>query len=485
MGLRQQEDPAERRRSRRGREGTVGEHRPSDRDTVNPSFAAFAEEVVDPAYPHHMGKDTVARQKAAGTEGRFGELGRPEPVKDMDVDEFDYDPSGPVVHDFPANLLTVAEHAIEKANRRAERAGITERFEYDVERYERTYTKDGIERVEERVKLALVTPALRHDDWEFIAKVKWDPEAGPTVHTADGAALRERPDLQRCDICHSDRPRNDTFVIERDGEQLQVGGDCVKRFFGIRPQGLWMLGYDLEAHMPDDEGGYSRGADRTQREQTMALTVAVVEELGWLPRSRAGYAGKEATADIVHALLYSPRDFEKTAEKRALKGRIFARMEDAEDKAEKVIEFVTDPDNNDGSEYFENLAAVVNAPSVSSRNLGIFASAVSAYDRTQTRKAEVAAKAHSEFIGVEGKKVADVPVKVTNVRYLDGDYGIRTLVEMTDPKGNVVKWFASGRKEFETGQSFTLAATVKKHEEYQSVKQTVVTRAKLAPVDAP
>lgn len=428
-----------------------------------------------------MSEESVARQKAAGKEGKFGELDRTSLDKDTLDDEHDYDPEGPVVHDFPANLLSVAEHAIEKANRRAERAGISERFAYDVERYEHRYVEEGIERVEERVKLTLVTPALRHDDWEFIAKVKWDPEAGPTVHTADGARLRERPDLQRCDICHSDRPRNDTFVIERDGEQLQVGGDCVKRFFGIRPQGLWMLGYDLEAHMPDDEGGYSRGADRTDREQTMALTVAVVEELGWLPRSRAGQAGKEPTADVVQALLYYPRDFEKTAEGRALKDRIFARMEDCEDKAEKIIEYVTDPDNNDGSEYFENLAAVVAAPSVSSKNLGIFASAVAAYDRAQSRKAEAAAKAHSEFIGTEGQKVADVPVTVTNIRYLDGDYGVRTLVEMADKDGNVVKWFASGRKEFEKGQSFTLAATVKKHEEYQSVKQTVVTRAKLAP----
>lgn len=431
-----------------------------------------------------MSEQTVKRQKAAGEKGKFGELGRDTPT-DLTLppqDEYEYDDTYLRVHEFPASMLTVAEAAIEKANHRAERAGITERFTYEIERFERkSKTEAGLTKIEERVRLTLNRPSLAHDDWQFVGKVSWDPEAGAIVHTADGVTLHERPSRATCDVCGQSRTRNDTFIIERDGEQMQVGGDCVKRFFGIRPAGLWMLDFDLEIPSEHDPSSAPRDAYRTDRIETMAVAVAAVNAAGWVSRANAS-PSNPATAELVAETLFGRHpetDAAKERKRKALAAEITGGIEEAKATAAKVIEFVTDPANNDGSEYFENLAAVVGAESVSRKNLGIFVSAVSAYQRAEAKKIAAAAHASSKHIGKPGEKIADHKVKVTSVRPLANAYGITTLVEMIDEDGNVLKWFASGDKPFKAGDSYTLAATIKDHDSYDGVNQTLVTRAKL------
>ena len=428
----------------------------------------------------------MAKQKQTGEDGKFGFLVRDEPAN-VTLEVYDVDaPTGTdeflgMVHEFPADMLPVAEAAIAKANRRAEKVGLTERFTYTVETFERTGTTDsGFTKVEERARLTLNRPRLGHEDWEFIAKVSHDNEAGVIVHTADGAVLRERPDTQRCDVCGKDRRRNDTYIIEREGEQLQVGGDCVDRFFGVRPSGLWMLDFDLDMKDTHDGEVASRGVDRTEAVETMAVALAAVEDRGWCSRAHARDTGKDATADVVDDVMLGNgvlglRDDPKV---KAQKARIGARARDLQDKAREVIEFVNGMDD-DGSEYVQNLKAVVGSPSVSRKNVGIFVSAVAAYERAQGKARERQVLAASKHVGAVGEKLDDVPVTVLATRVMDGTYGPTTLVRMRDGDGNVFTWFASGSKDFAAGGQFRMKATVKKHETYEGVDQTVVTRAKL------
>lgn len=68
---------------------------------------------------------------------------------------------------------------------------------------------------------------------------------------------------------------------------------------------------------------------------------------------------------------------------------------------------------------------------------------------------------------------------MVSTRVLSGDYGPTTLVSMIDDNGNVMKWFASGSKDFKAGQKYRLKGTIKGHDNYQGVDQTILTRAKL------
>lgn len=80
-------------------------------------------------------------------------------------------------------------------------------------------------------------------------------------------------------------------------------------------------------------------------------------------------------------------------------------------------------------------------------------------------------KSHSEYQGHIGDRLCGLKLKVT--KFWDGgDYCAHTMEDMN---GNVYTWVTSSRA-IEVGKSVYMDATVKKHEEYNGVKQTRLTR---------
>jgi uncharacterized OB-fold protein len=59
------------------------------------------------------------------------------------------------------------------------------------------------------------------------------------------------------------------------------------------------------------------------------------------------------------------------------------------------------------------------------------------------------------------------------------------MIEFCDNSGNVLVWFTSSAPEVEIGDRVRLTGTVKRHGEYQGVRQTVMTRCKVAPSGPP
>lgn len=65
-------------------------------------------------------------------------------------------------------------------------------------------------------------------------------------------------------------------------------------------------------------------------------------------------------------------------------------------------------------------------------------------------------------------------------RFLEGRFGVTTLCRFADGAGNRLVWFATGHCSFVQGGTYALDATVKAHEEYEGVRQTVLTRVAVA-----
>jgi len=126
---------------------------------------------------------------------------------------------------------------------------------------------------------------------------------------------------------------------------------------------------------------------------------------------------------------------------------------------------------------------------VGRQHAAIAISAIGVWRRGQERAAEKATITKGFAAPVEAK-IKGIPATVTKVSYVDNPYdyngGVNTLVIFQTPDGHQVKWFASGRKELEVGQVGTFTGgSVKAHEEYRGVDQTVVTRVKFEAAAAP
>ena len=95
--------------------------------------------------------------------------------------------------------------------------------------------------------------------------------------------------------------------------------------------------------------------------------------------------------------------------------------------------------------------------------------------------AAVQPESTSEWIGEVGEKIKDLKVQLTRKYSFETRYGYSTAYTFQDEKGNVLVWFSSTVQEVEPGDWCKIKyCTVKKHDEYKGVQQTIITRAKLA-----
>lgn len=441
--------------------------------------------------------DRARQPKGIPVGGQFAASARDEaavsliPVADETVEDRGEDDLTPVdvTYEFPAWKLDKAIASIEKANRRAEKAGIDERFGYTVEKFEKRSTdpNTGLDIIEQRARLTLDRPKVQYDGWEFAATLTWDEEAGMVSRAAPGVELIERPKERVCDVCGTARDRRDTYVVQRDGVQMQVGSNCLARFMGIRPAGLWMLDFDPDVSEGVTEPPASaRVQERRDPVQVLSLGLAVAERYGWVSRAASGGLRQPSTADRVFEVMANrPR----TEEQKAEFAELLARSNELDSEAEEVLEFARNIEGN--SDYVQNMRAIAGAETVGSRNTAMLLSAIGSSRRAKEQAAERAAAAKakaqvaktSQWVGKEKEKISDVDVTVVSARAVAGDYGTTTIVTMRDTDGNQFKWWATGDKsnEITPGARMRMKGTIKGHDEYQGVKETSVTRARLEP----
>lgn len=393
--------------------------------------------------------------------------------------------------DIAAADLDDAIAAIDKANRRAERSGMTQRFGYTVDTWTETIPAErSASGLPEHVAMATITldrPTIQHDGWTFIATLDWDSVEDQVVaRVVPGETLGERPKARECDVCKSIRDRRDTYVVRGpNGEQKQVGSNCLTQFLGMKPSDLWALHYDPLADWvgrgdewdPEGGGGGSRGPADYGTDDVLALTAAVVAERGWMSRSRAEAAHKVPTADLVRMVMAGP-DRYTTDKDRFFIEDMRAKWPDYADEGVAIRNEAATMTGD--SDYAMNLRAVASADLVSDRNLNLLVSAVAVRAARQERDAKAAA-ATSQHIGKVGERLKKQPARVVAERVMDGNYGPRTLLTFVTPEGNVIKWWGSGTFDVEVGEDVLLTGTIKGHGEFNGVPETEITRGKVEP----
>ncbi|MFL0579594.1 hypothetical protein [Dietzia sp. 179-F 9C3 NHS] len=403
-------------------------------------------------------------------------------------------PDGTLV-DIPVAALSEATSRIDAANRRLARAGIDSRFVYELDYYEQTYTRDGVTYVEDRVRLALNTPALSFGGWTFQASLDIiDGQA--IVSTVPGADLSDwqRPDANHCDHCGLNRARTHSYVVRNDdtGELRQIGRTCLHLFLGVRPTGLWAMQWADDAlDGLDDRDVHGNGplaCAAFESRQLLALAT-VVSDRGrqFVSRTTAEIHEKPATADIVWAIL-RPSSFE-TPDQRAYRIDTVEAADEVDDAdLDAMVASVADLGDSD---YAQNLRVLAEQPFIPAKHVALWVSLVGVYFRQQRRKEAVAAlpALTGDHLGAEGDKLTDITGTIVTLTSWESDYGyppkLVTLLVVHTDCGHLLKWQgavpdAVDGTPLENRQRITISrATVKGHEQYKGQPQTRIVRAKL------
>lgn len=152
------------------------------------------------------------------------------------------------------------------------------------------------------------------------------------------------------------------------------------------------------------------------------------------------------------------------------------------DTVSKALEWVLSQDETNN--YMHNLKTICSLPYVRQKNFGILASLFPSYNRElayQAKKeAEVkanAAEVKSEYVGAIKDRITVEVKSVTCVTSWGTDFGITRIYKIIGTDGNVYMW-KTGNLIEDTIK--TITGTVKAHNEFRGIKQTELTRCRVA-----
>lgn len=411
-------------------------------------------------------------------------------------------------YQIPAENLPKLQERIDKLNRRAAKIGCTPvvlDVKEAVRKERRVPVKDAYGNVErdaaDKIIYETVVEVLypvevhgeapKYAGWTLVAALQFvaaegDQEAAMFIRTVPGQTLPEtyRRIDQKCDHCGQARRRTETFVVRHEAGTLkQVGRQCIADFLGHQDpekyaqMAEWLT--SCAAVLEDaEEGGWGGGRTSVWLEDYLSFVAMVVREKGWLSRSKA----RELAEKEEHRQPSADRAL-TAMNARPTKEQPRPPRPEAEDRelAKQAIEWLRTElaPKTDLNDYQHNLVTICTRDVVLDKGFGVAASLIPTYKREMgfvaERKIRRENDLKSQHFGAVGERAIFTLTLLKKVD-IEGEFGLSQLNRFVDANGNIATWFASGGSGLEIGKTYTLKGTVKRHEDYKGIKQTLLTR---------
>lgn len=324
--------------------------------------------------------------------------------------------------------------------------------------------------------LTVEGPDLQFGGWEFLARLDLE-EDGVLVQSVPGAVgldPRFRHTNGRCEHCETDRRRSSVFVLRNltTDRQIQVGRQCLREFLGVDPErALALFKFERKLHDLSDEHLHHGSSGRSTLE-ILATAATAIRKFGWKPRSAGSSEDEPCTASMVSKRFDSHKDYVK------IRAALSEHSQEDEAAAEACLTWARE-ELEPKSDYEHNLKVLLGRDRLEFKHLGLAVSAVAAHGRLQARRRERAARPPSAWVGQVGQRLRGVPGTLGRGRYLGvGAYGDRYLVTI-ETEGGTLKWFTGVPGDLPEGTEVLVSGTVKKHDEYEGRKETVISRCEI------
>jgi hypothetical protein len=320
---------------------------------------------------------------------------------------------------------------------------------------------------------------------------------GKLMHTSAGNIVSLAPDAQgeetpeewrnvkpSCDHCKTARRRNETFMVRcPDGSVKRVGRNCLADFLQVDPSDMVALSAFQDAlRSLQDEDEWERGGSGGWTLSTLgfvAYAVSSIAARGFFKRQ----SSDQSTAD--HAVFLS--NPKPGREPFASEWTACQPTEEHKNRAAEVIDWVRS--SHDNSDYMHNLRVACASDVAPVKLFGLLASAPQAYNRhlgfvaeRAQRDAARAAEPDAGHVGAVGERI-EVTATIVRIKAIDSDFGTKLVVSMKTTEGHNLVTFTTGTgvNGNDTGKTFIVRGTVKKHTEYQGKAQTDLSRCAFKP----
>lgn len=291
-----------------------------------------------------------------------------------------------------------------------------------------------------------------------------------------------------CVVCKTRRERASTLLFRTpEAKMIQIGRNCAAKVFGLSFDPFGFSELDSSAGGWDDEafGGYQRHTVKSFA-SVATFTAAVIDTNGWVSRKMAQESNRDATSSLVTQAMYlyaGGGRMQKEERDEMLRGLLGKTGEPTEAHVKLGNEAHEWAKNLpvDGNDYEHKLRVLAKDNWCSDRDLGVACSVVVAFRKAMVIPEGAKPKQESTWIGEVGaavglkKKGSLPPIAGEVVAVIPTEFS--DVVKVVTDLGNVVVAFmhAGGVR---PGEKVTLGGTIKKHDFYKGVRQTVLTRAK-------
>lgn len=316
---------------------------------------------------------------------------------------------------------------------------------------------------------------------------------GATVeHTTKGNILFPLPGLTVpeemrhlgcvCQHCNTSRNRVGLFLVHKEStnEWKQVGRSCLHSFVGGASADALARQFEFFGSLVVELRNYCEAECRSEGgtaaislESVIASSLAISDVKGWVSSSKAAELGTLSTASYV---------------REARRGNTpeGCEIEDSHrERAEQVIREIAEIGESDiecsgfSVDMIRNCQILARTGYCSAKSLGltcampaIMKGFKAALKRAESKEFD---RANSKHVGEVEKRLTFTATVLRLVEW-EGQYGTQYITILKDNEGNVLK---ATKINADEGDLITFKATVKKHSEWDGVKQTELLRAKL------
>lgn len=325
------------------------------------------------------------------------------------------------------------------------------------------------------------------NDWMFVAAIDFN-DNGNIIRKCGNIEI-EIPERYYtsepiCEHCNTNRRRKDAYIVMNTttGEFKQVGRSCLKDFTcGLSAElvAQYIAAFDTMIEGEAVASGW-HAVEYLDTKEYLQYVVECINHFGF-------YGTQSERSTKSRAYEYLMANAGKIYLKKHLQ-QLLIEMEEvnfnhdtveAKEAVENALAWIAE--QNENNNYIHNVKVLASQQYITYKDMGFIASLIPTYNKAmkkeQIRKEQQEADSKSTFIGNIGERIKINVESIECVASWDTMYGCTFLYKMTDANGNVYTWKTG--KNVENTES-TIVGTIKSHNEFRGIKQTELTRCKIA-----
>lgn len=338
---------------------------------------------------------------------------------------------------------------------------------------------------------------IKINGWQFIASIDHLNTGNIVKSAVSDITLPEKYRTAKyttCDHCHTSRYRKQTHIVynENTNEFKQVGSSCLKVYTGLDVANIVAFAdlynaissYNGGEDMRDflDYSGFFNSDKYLNVRDEICLAYDLVNIYGYEKKGgKTSTAGRVANMeDYFNGYLakYQPKKYRELKETFETKGIKFYSDESYK-KADEIIKYVLSQKVT--NDYMNNMHVLLENKEVERKYRNFIVSAVAVYNKGLEREKEYqqqhANDMTSKHVGNVGERLNILVKSCNTVTSWETEFGTTYIYKFIDVNDNIYTWKTT--KVFRDDIT-SLTGTVKTHNDYKGIKQTELTRCKVA-----